>query len=959
MQSKTTVKFSRALSLTLTGIFFLIAVAAFSQNNITGKVTDSTGNPLPGATVKIKGSNKATKTNDQGAFSLPQGTLPSTVLVVSYVGFADKEVSVSSGQQILSITLSEKSNETQEVVVTGVFDRRTALQSSIAISTLKSETISKLAPNSAADLLSYTPGVYVNSAVGEINNTVFSRGVNANQFAIAGGNGYYYVSLMEDGLPVSNLSSGNIVADYFYRADATLSRLESVRGGSASITGANAPGGIFNYVSKTGENPSNEITYKFGLEGDGKNPYHRVDLNYGGRLGGGWFYNVGGFYRKSDGARSPGYALNNGGQVKANLVKFFGSSSIKIFAKYLNDKNGLPQNLPAQNYDKPQLVPGFGEGDTWMLPKGASVQPLWGPDKSYTFDPSNLSHSTDASLGAELNLKMKKGWSLTNNFKVDTKTVEQSLTIMTNPTPLDNFFTYALMGMVGPGTFSFRDHNSKTVLASVSSTFDPSVPGPPFRYTILSNDLPAQSVMQNGVLFNFTSYSKSKLNEIMDQLVFNKKAGAHSISFGTFIASSHVNTDPNGTANTSIRPIENKPIPLDITWTDPGGHVLQVTNPQGYAQLSGGNFSFNTYEVTQTQLSGFVADGIQLSPKLNLDLGARYDLFLVKGSNNIGVVNPGAAAGGGGIDGNPATLYDNFYFVKGKDVPYNTNLSTWSYSGGINYQINNSNAIYARFSSGQKAPDMQFYFDNYNTTAASPETKAQKVVQIEAGYKFKTAKLTGSIIPFYSKLSNIPVSSIGQDTTGLSYFTPVVFNAIRTYGVEAEANASFTKSFTVRASLTVQSSKAVIWQNWSMGANGKQDDSLTNYNGNTAENVPKLMFSVVPTYSFKKGYVFIAWKYMGEREANTSNAFTLPGFHEFNFGAGYNITSKLSISANINNLFNTFGVMNWSPTTQNSLVDAFNRNSFTPKRRAAEPNSIYSVLAVQPRAYFVSATYRF
>jgi hypothetical protein len=47
----------------------------------------------------------------------------------------------------------------------------------------------------------------VNSAVGEINNTVFSRGVNANQFAVAGGNGYYYVSLMEDGLPVSNLSS--------------------------------------------------------------------------------------------------------------------------------------------------------------------------------------------------------------------------------------------------------------------------------------------------------------------------------------------------------------------------------------------------------------------------------------------------------------------------------------------------------------------------------------------------------------------------------------------------------------------------------------------------------------------------------------------------------------------------------------------------------------------------------
>jgi len=144
-----------------------------------------------------------------------------------------------------------------------------------------------------------------------------------------------------------------------------------------------------------------------------------------------------------------------------------------------------------------------------------------------------------------------------------------------------------------------------------------------------------------------------------------------------------------------------------------------------------------------------------------------------------------------------------------------------------------------------------------------------------------------------------------------------------------------------------------------MGENGKQDDMLVNNNGNTAENVPTLMFSVVPTYSFKKGYVFIAGKYMGKRAANMSNAFDLPGFFETNFGAGFNVTSKLSLTANINNLFNTFGVMNWSATTENSLIDGFSHASFTPEKRAANPNSIYSVLAIQPRAYFVSVTYRF
>src|SRR6185503_459514 len=241
----------------------------------------------------------------------------------------------------------------------------------------------------------------------------------------------------------------------------------------------------------------------------------------------------------------PGYALNNGGQIKANLFKTFSTGYLKIFAKYLNDRNGLPQNLPVQDYNKPHLVSGFGEADTWMLPKGGSVQPLWGTDKFYTFDPADLSHSTDATAGAELNLRLKKGWSVTNNFKASHKTSDQSLTIMSSPTPLDNFFTYALMGMVGPGTFTFSDRNTKQVLATVSAAFDPTIPGPPFRYTVDNNNLPAQSIMNNGVLFNFTSFSQSKLDEVMDQLVFNKKAGAHSISFGSFFASSHVTTDPN------------------------------------------------------------------------------------------------------------------------------------------------------------------------------------------------------------------------------------------------------------------------------------------------------------------------------------------------------------------------------------------------------------------------------
>ena len=948
----------------LKGLFSLLALLLLTatqllaqSNRISGTVKGATGAGMPGVTVIVKGSGapdrtKGTTTDTKGRYDVEANA--GQTLVFSFIGYQSQEV-VFNGQSSVNVTLVESTSNLDEVVVTGVFDKRTALESSIAISTLNSRAISRIAANSAADLLSYTPGVYVNSSVGEINNTVYSRGVNANQFAVAGGNGYYYVALMEDGLPTTNTSSGNIMADYFYRSDATLARLESVRGGSASITGNNAPGGIFNYVSHTGRDHIREIQYRVGLEGDGRNLFNRLDGNYGGQIGStNWYYNVGGFYRASEGPRNPGYLLNQGGQLKVNLVKSLADGGfLKFYAKYLNDKNGQPQALPAQNYDNPQIAAGFSNTDSYMLPAGASVQPLWGPSQSYAFNPSNLIHNKDFTLGFESNLSLKNGWMFNNNIKGSIKNIEQDLTIMSTPTSLENLLTYALMGFIAPGTISLTDRATGQQLAQVAADFSR---GPSWKVT--QNSLPNQQLFPNSVLFNFTSISRSKLNELIDQISFNKKTGKHSFTLGSYLAFSSLNTDPNGTGNTSLRPIQNRASPLGITLALPGGGpTLQVTNPQGYAQLSGGRFSFNSYNASQNQVAFYIADGIQATDRLNIDLGLRYDNISVKGTNNIGVENPNADKGG--VDNNPLTLYDNYYFVKGKDVSYNTSLNLISYSAGINYRMTNNSSVYARFSNGNKAPDLQFYFDNYNTSVASPEAKAQTVTQFEVGYKFKGAKASGSIIPFYSRLSNIPVSSIAQDENNVAYYTPVVFNTITTLGLEAETNIRLNAQLSLNANATIQSAKATTWQSWVTGNNGRSDDKLVNNNGNTAENVPALMFNLSPVYNFSRGYAMLTYRYMGARQANMANVFTLPGFGQLNFSAGYDLSPKISLAVMVNNVANTLGVMNWMATTQNSLIDAFSHNSFTPDTRRTLPNSVFQIVPIQPRAYFLTLKYKF
>lgn len=192
----------------------------------------------------IKGTNKGTTSDGSGNYAIEAAQ--NQTLSFSFIGFTTKEVKVEN-QNVINIALAENTADLDEVVVTGVFDKRTKMESSVAISTLNAKQMAQLAPTSAADLLRNVPGVYVNNARGEIANTVYSRGISAN--SIENASGYYYVSMQEDGLLLMNVNYGT---DNYLRADITTERLEAVRGGTASILGANAPGGIFNYVSKTG-----------------------------------------------------------------------------------------------------------------------------------------------------------------------------------------------------------------------------------------------------------------------------------------------------------------------------------------------------------------------------------------------------------------------------------------------------------------------------------------------------------------------------------------------------------------------------------------------------------------------------------------------------------------------------------------------------------------------------------
>ena len=91
-------------------------MAVYSQEKITGEVTDNDGLPLRGATVTIKGSALGTQTDSSGAFSI-HGT-KGNLLLISFVGYQTREITLASDIS-LNIQLQKSINNLNEVVVTG------------------------------------------------------------------------------------------------------------------------------------------------------------------------------------------------------------------------------------------------------------------------------------------------------------------------------------------------------------------------------------------------------------------------------------------------------------------------------------------------------------------------------------------------------------------------------------------------------------------------------------------------------------------------------------------------------------------------------------------------------------------------------------------------------------------------------------------------------------------------
>ena len=175
---------------------------AMNAQNITGKVVDaSSGDPIIGATVVVKGTSIGTITDLDGAFSIanPGGDRQ---IEVGFLGYQTILISVGEGTGDLgSINLVQGVEGLEEVVVRGTMDIVQDRRTPVAVSTITTAEIQAKAGNvEFPELMKNTPSIYVaNQAGGYGDSEVFTRGFDQTNTAF-----------LLNGQPINGMEDGKM-----------------------------------------------------------------------------------------------------------------------------------------------------------------------------------------------------------------------------------------------------------------------------------------------------------------------------------------------------------------------------------------------------------------------------------------------------------------------------------------------------------------------------------------------------------------------------------------------------------------------------------------------------------------------------------------------------------------------------------------------------------------------------
>ncbi|HQF47917.1 MAG TPA: TonB-dependent receptor [Flavobacterium alvei] len=736
-----------------------------------------------------------------------------------------------------------KTTKLEDIVITGVANPKAKIKSSVSITTMDVKQVEQSAPRSTAEIFRSIPGIRSESSGGEGNSNISVRGV-----PISSG-GSKYLQIQEDGLPV--LLFGDIAfatADIFTRFDGNTAKIEAIRGGSASTLSSNSPGGIINFISKTGKTEGGMVRTSFGLDYNN----FRTDVDYGTKIGEGLYFHAGGFYRAGEGVRKTGVTSNNGGQVKFNLTKEFENGKITVYAKFLNDRAAAYMPMPVK-------VTGTNSNPSWGSVSGydattGALQSIYlnhnvglGPDGQLRRESvADGMNPVSKSIGVNASFDLEGGWKITENGRYSSNSGG-----FIAPFPAEVGSAAAIAASFGAG--------SKLTYADSGTPFN----------------------NPNGLVSRIHMFDTqlNDLSNFMNDLRITKKFDKIGITAGYFKSLQNIST--SWLWNSYLQEVsDNNPRLINVT--NATGTLLSDNGLYAYGTPAWGNLARN-YDTQYNVSAPYVNLSFDATENLSFEGGLRYDLGKVSGSFAGGTSRAYDINNNGTI----SVPEQNVFAVNtANETAVNYDYDYVSYTLGANYLLTAKQSLFARYSKGAAAKADRILFSGLDYLDGSKINALDFLTQAELGYKLKFPKGYAYATAFHSKTDE----QAGYEASTNSF----IKNNYKSYGLEIESSYNVMDNFNLKGAFTY--TKAEI-------TSGDND-------GNEPRRQPKLMYNLMPTYNFSSNKNTVGLSFIGQTKAyaQDSNQLVMNGFVIVNAFVEVGITKGLSVNLSGNNLFDTLAI---------------------------------------------------
>jgi outer membrane receptor protein involved in Fe transport len=871
----------------------------------------------------------------------------------------------------------EEVNAVDEVIVTGVMAGTAAKKANASFSVLNEDDMSKFTPISADDMLRDMPGVVVESNDGVARNEVFTRGMTIG----TGSNtsGYFWTTILEDGLPVVPFKFGGFQDGYFYRADISTSRVEAVRGGSSTTGVTTSVGTSFNYI--TGKpKPGLVVQSRIGFEGEDLHlSWKQLDAAYG------WMnkdrdfgLGVSGFYRTSTGQVDPGYNLNHGGQFKINLWKDYagdnGSGSFNVSLKHLDDTNAELTTFqqPVYGYQNPQEIEGFGRDVNLFLYGGKQTVPGSFESGTHELDPTDgyrykqdaisvtWEHRTNgnwgfkgavraqdtsargqsykpqqlSSLASAAATRERFGLNVNNldrtpGYYVFTNAAGQEVARVANNVAGSqlgaNYRTGAACPRVTAATWQT---NSLCIVSNTLPNRDIDMRGGPVTGSNgVVTTLPVASASQDLVLLTRAEDTDRSSKDYMGAFTGNYYGDNYMLSLGLYVAKSHQQNDNWGNGLGVSAWADGQVRNLNVSYVTQSGTTYQLTDAGGWGSYGSGAFATVSQRASIREISPYI--GFSWSPGSHWDFNGslKYQTFHAKTYSETWDTRNSAAASlsNGGLDGNPLTVYDNVYMVQNpsKVIRAERSIETWNYSLSAGYNFTPHHKIYYRYTDA-KQPAAGIV-QRYTTvpTLVRPLGPTAFIKGHELAYTFGDPKFNGQIVYFYQTFA-VNDYPTGIDADNIStYLLPENFNRYFTRGVESWAKWRITKNLEWSPSVTYLNGRTSAAYNWlNTGANGlgAADDTLRVDSGILARS-PKWTISNTVSYRWNDFRFNIRHRWMDERKlnANVLDHRVLPKQDNLDISVQYTGLKKTWVTLDVRNVLDKDYISQYDPMISTNL----------------------------------------